>query len=221
MQTERFDEKNKEIIPTIIDYIKSIRADESSISEKRKSLLKEIAQYIENKTKNKEYVDLVFICTHNSRRSHFGQIWAETASIYYKIPNINCFSGGTEETELNPRTIHSLKLAGFKIEQTDRDSYRDENPVYNISISNNSKPIKGFSKRITHKNNPQSNFAAIMTCSDADEACPIVHGADARFPLTYEDPKIADNTVQEEEIYMQRCRQIAVEMFYLFSNINP
>ncbi|MCF8298051.1 MAG: protein-tyrosine-phosphatase [Saprospiraceae bacterium] len=204
------------MIPEIKNYINRFLSEESNISDKRKSLLKEIAKHIENKIKNKQIVNLIFICTHNSRRSHFGQIWAQTASIYYEIPNVNCFSGGTEATEFNPRTVGALKNAGFKIEQIEFTN----NPVYSIYFANNRKAIKGFSKKISHENNPQNNFIAIMTCSDADEACPIVSGADARFSLTYEDPKIADNTNDEGNTYNERCKQIAREIFYLFSNIN-
>jgi arsenate reductase len=68
--------------------------------------------------------------------------------------------------------------------------------------------------------NPSSAFGAIMTCSQADEACPIVPGAEGRFVVPYEDPKIADHTPEETPRYAERCAEIASEMFYVFSNIN-
>ena len=40
--------------------------------------------------------------------------------------------------------------------------------------------------------NPDSGFAAVMTCSSADKGCPIVYGAAARFATPYVDPKVSD-----------------------------
>ncbi len=35
--------------------------------------------------KKKGKTNLIFICTHNSRRSHLAQIWAQIASNYYNL----------------------------------------------------------------------------------------------------------------------------------------
>ena len=59
-----------------------------------------------------------------------------------------------------------------------------------------------------------------MTCSDADEACPVVLGMKKRVSLTYEDPKIADGTPDEELVYDKRCQQIAIEMFYMMGFVS-
>ncbi|MGB5285031.1 MAG: hypothetical protein WBN29_11010, partial [Polyangiales bacterium] len=67
--------------------------------------------------------------------------------------------------------------------------------------------------------NPADGFAAIMTCSDADDACPVVMGAAIRAPIRYRDPKAADGTAQEVQAYDERCLQIATEMLYLFSRV--
>jgi hypothetical protein len=58
-----------------------------------------------------------------------------------------------------------------------------------------------------------------MVCAEANESCPIVPGADFRLGLPYQDPKAFDNTPQQNEKYDERCRQIAREMFYVFSQI--
>ncbi|MEM9671082.1 MAG: hypothetical protein ACFB15_14955 [Cyclobacteriaceae bacterium] len=58
-------------------------------------------------------------------------------------------------------------------------------------------------------------FAAVIVCSDADEACPFNPEADARFFFPYEDPKQHDNTPQESKQYDERFRQIAREMLYV------
>ena len=113
MQTKQVNTNKQKLIPKLQAYVNVFLNDGFNIPESRKKLLNKIVKHIENQMVNKEPVNLIFICTHNSRRSHFGQIWAQTASMYYKIPNINCFSGGTEETSLNERTISALVLAGF------------------------------------------------------------------------------------------------------------
>ena len=68
--------------------------------------------------------------------------------------------------------------------------------------------------------NPKSEFAAIMTCDSANEACPFVPGAEKRISITFDDPKVFDNTLQQKEKYKERSLQIAAEMFYVFSQIN-
>ncbi|MDF2453450.1 MAG: protein-tyrosine-phosphatase, partial [Bacteroidota bacterium] len=41
-----------------------------------------------------------------------------------------------------------------------------------------------------------------------------------RIATTYDDPKEFDNTSQQDEKYSERCKQIALETFYVFSKIN-
>jgi hypothetical protein len=56
-----------------------------------------------------------------------------------------------------------------------------------------------------------------MTCSDADENCPLILGAENRISTTYEDPKKSDGTELQEQIYKERFKQIALETLYVFS----
>ena len=58
-----------------------------------------------------------------------------------------------------------------------------------------------------------------MTCSDADQNCPVVLGAEKRISLPYVDPKISDGTPEESKVYDERCLQIAIEQLYVFSKI--
>ena len=188
---------------------------QSSIPTERKILLESFANYISDKLKSGKDINLIFICTHNSRRSTMSQIWAQTAAKYFNIPNINCFSGGTEATAFNPRAVKTVQNYGFKVEQKDES----ENPIYLVHFSDEKEPITCFSKVYSDKFNPQTNFAAIMTCSDADANCPLVLGAEARFPVKYNDPKEFDNTNLEIEKYTERFEQIGIEMLYTFSRI--
>lgn len=187
-----------------------------AILEDRKALLDELAIYIKGKLISRKEVNLVFICTHNSRRSHMAQIWTQAASIYYDIPHIKTFSGGTQKTAFNIHAVSALKKAGFKIKALSEKS----NPKYRVQISKDVNPLICFSKKYNHKSNPQQDFVAVMTCSDADESCPVITGAEYRTTIKYEDPKLFDGTDQAAAAYEERSRQIGTEMFYVFSKVS-
>ena len=193
--------------------IKQLRPD--TISESRKEVLQPLADYIQSKVNNNLEIRINFICTHNSRRSHLSQIWAQTIASYFAIKNVFCYSGGTEATAVYPMVIKTLNQSGFKINALSNN----KNPIYSIKYSNNEHPIIGFSKTLDDDFNPQSQFAAIMTCSQADGGCPFIAGAEQRIPITFEDPKAFDNTPQQEEKYKERSLQIATEMLFVFSQI--
>ncbi|WMJ74040.1 protein-tyrosine-phosphatase [Cytophagaceae bacterium ABcell3] len=196
------------------NYIDEIKQSYDSISNERSNAIKDLATHIDHSIQSGGNVKLNFICTHNSRRSHLGQIWSATAAAYHGIQNILTYSGGTETTAFNPRAVDAIKRAGFHIENPGGN-----NPIYKVYMGQNIPPMECFSKIYNDKFNPSKNFIAVMTCSDADKNCPIIPGAILRFPLRYKDPKEADNTPMEQERYDERCRQIATEMFYLMSII--
>ncbi len=188
---------------------------EITVSEDRKVVLKPLADYIQNKVDANEEIRLNFICTHNSRRSHLSQIWAQTMAFHFGIQNVYCYSGGTEATALFSKVAETLANQGFQIQQLSQE----QNPVYAVKFDDNAHPIVGFSKTYFDAFNPKSNFAAIMTCSNADEGCPMVFGADARFPIKYDDPKAFDGTEVMNEKYAERSMQIASELYFVFSQI--
>lgn len=188
---------------------------EISVSEERKVVLKPLADYIQNKVDANEEIRLNFICTHNSRRSHLSQIWAQTMAFHFGIKNVFCYSGGTEATALFPKVAETLVNQGFQIEKVSQE----HNPVYAVKFDANEHPIVGFSKTYFDDFNPKSNFAAIMTCSNADEGCPMVFGAEARLPIKYDDPKAFDGTEVMNEKYAERSLQIASELYFVFSQI--
>ena len=194
-------------------YCENLTASFGEISSERKILLREIAAYITEKKKSDSAVNLVYVCTHNSRRSHFGQVWGNVAADFFQINNVNTFSGGTEATAFNPNAINALKRIGFKIETTNTSS----NPVYQVFYGDDSEPCICFSKVYNHTDNPSAGFAAIMTCSDAEENCPFIPGVELRIGTTYDDPKAFDNTPLKDAKYDERCRQIALETLYVFS----
>ncbi|WP_140486864.1 low molecular weight phosphatase family protein [Flavobacterium sp. GSA192] len=186
-----------------------------NISEERKTTLQPLIDFIQNKVNNQQEIRLNLICTHNSRRSHLSQVWSQTAAAYYDIKNVFCYSGGTEATALFPMAAQTLAKQGFQI----KTIAEGNNPVYAIKYNENAHPIIGFSKTFDNEFNPQSEFAAILTCSSADQGCPFIAGAEKRIPITFEDPKAFDNTPQQAEKYEERSNQIGTEMFYVFSQI--
>ena len=195
-------------------YLQEAAAFFSDIPAERRKLLDGLAEKTREEYQLGKTARLTFICTHNSRRSHFGQVWAAVAAQYFGIPNIETYSGGTEVTAFNPRAVAALERVGFEVETT-----AGENPRYRLYFAENVEPLICFSKKYDDPINPQKNFFAIMTCSEADDNCPFIPGAVYRFPLTYQDPKEADDTPQETERYDERCRQIAIEMLYLMQQL--
>ena len=185
------------------------------IPARRNETLQELTGFVQNKIGVGKPVYLNFICTHNSRRSHLAQLWAQAAAHYYDIKNVFCFSGGTEATAFNPRAVKALQEAGFNIIKTKEG----DNPVYEVRFASEATPIIAFSKKYDDPFNHNKDFAAIMTCSDADENCPLVLGASARIALTYDDPKEFDGTPQEEAKYKERVLQIGREILYAFSHV--
>jgi protein-tyrosine phosphatase/arsenate reductase len=185
-----------------------------TIPLERKALLEKISSYIQDKKEQHLPVNLIYVCTHNSRRSHFGQVWAAVAAEYYKVPSIQTFSGGTEATAFNPNAIQALKETGFEILMEATSS----NPVYVVKFGEN-KTTTCFSKVYDDSANPNSNFAAIMTCSDAEENCPFIPGVELRIGTTYDDPKAFDGTDLQAEKYLERSNQIALECLYVFFKI--
>lgn len=204
---------NQIIFPEICLCIQTLK--KSEIPLERKKLLQSLIDFIQLKIDSKEQIRLNFICTHNSRRSHLSQIWAQAMAVYFDVKNITCYSGGTEATALFPMVVDTLTHSGFQIEKLSNEN----NPIYSIKMGPNEHPIIGFSKKFDDDFNPRSEFAAILTCNSADEACPMVAGSEKRIALTYEDPKSSDHTPQQAEIYLERSLQIATEMMYVFSNI--
>lgn len=199
--------------PTLSVYVAAVVQEFDQIPAERQAQLKQLSQYISQKMTLGEPVQAIVICTHNSRRSHLGQVWLQVAASYYHISPFTSFSGGTEATAFHPNAVAALQAAGIEINaQTE-----GENPVYECRFSEHFPAMKAFSKVYDDAANPQQGFAAVMVCTQADEGCPVVLGAEARFSLPYQDPKAYDGTAQQTEQYDARCRQIAREMFFVMS----
>ena len=195
-------------------YVSSLENEFGSIDPDRKQKLAGLADYIITSKSKGDQTNLLFVCTHNSRRSQFAQVWMKTASQFYLVNDIVSYSGGTEATAANERAIAAMKRAGFEVSSSENS---DGNHRYEVSPGTGYPPHLLFSKVYSDPHNPRQSFAAVMVCSDADQACPIVYGAEERISLPFEDPKAYDGTADEIEEYDKTCRLIATEMFYVMS----
>ena len=195
-------------------YCSSLTKKFNTVSAERKIILNRITAYIQTQIEHSVQINLNYICTHNSRRSHFGQVWAKVAAKYYNVENVHTFSGGTEATAFNANAIGALERVGFTIEKTSSA----ENPLYKVYFSDQNF-VACFSKTYFDSSNPSKDFAAIMTCTDADVKCPIVNGAAIKIATPYEDPKVFDGTEIQDIKYNERCEEIALECMYVFSKV--
>ena len=180
-----------------------------NIAADRKDELTALSKYIVKSLKDSQHCELMFICTHNSRRSHLGQIWAAAAANHVGIDGVKTYSAGTEATAFNPRAIAALERTGCVLEHIPDpinlqrldpsdaklrsiDAINLNNKVMMVTFARKAKPVFCFSKVISHSYNPSTGFGAVMTCSSADAACPVVTGANFRVAIPYIDPKISD-----------------------------
>jgi len=198
----------------IADYVAQRRREFKSIDVSRRAGLNELSQYIRQRRLDGKAVRLIFVCTHNSRRSHIAHEWAAVAAAVYGL-DVATFSGGTEATAFNPRAVAAMERAGFRIEKTSASG----NPTYVVRFNEKQPGIRCFSQKFDAAPNPQEDFAAVMVCGEADAACPAVPGARARFSIPFVDPKVSDGTPQEAATYDERCAQIAREMLYVMSRV--
>jgi arsenate reductase (thioredoxin) len=200
------------ISPQILSFCAARLSEFDQISDERKAILQKIATYIRAKQVANQVIQLVYICTHNSRRSHFGQVWSAVAAAYFDFQTVLTYSGGTEETSVHPNVLASLKRTGFEI-TSDQDPI---NPLYDAVFGAGlSTPC--FSKVYNDPSNPQNAFAAIMVCTDAEENCPFIPNAELRISTTYDDPKVFDNKPEQDGQYDERSKQIARDILYMFS----
>lgn len=189
--------------------------NEITISEERFDLLMQIADTIVDEYEERERVNVNFICTHNSRRSQFSQVWAFFAIEYFELDNIFAYSGGTEVTAFHRNTVKSLQKVGFEFNVVD---FSHQNPRYIISFNGTQKSVLGFSKTFDNSEN-KFPYLAITTCDSADENCPFIPDAIHRFHLPYIDPKKVDGTETQNETYLATSKQIAGELFTIFEDV--
>lgn len=197
-------------MPDLLNYLNAL--DDGRIDSERKTILAQMANNLSTILKNEGNINLNFICTHNSRRSIFCQVWAHCAAQFYGKYNINLYSGGTKKSTVPAIVLNTLKDAGFRIA-------KNRNPSKGHILDVWGNELLLYAKMYNSEENPK-DYIAVMNCEEAAQYCPFIPEAKKRINLTYLDPKTADGTDQEQQVYFDTCMGIANEMFYLFSKIN-
>jgi len=201
----------------LAEYCILLPSEFDKIKDERKENLNIMGEYILSGYSVESEISLLFICDKNSRRSQFAQIWAQTASYYYKIDNFKASSGGLSETAINYHIIESLRRAGFSV--TAAEVY-SQNPVYLLSIGRKYPDIFIFSKKFDYWNNPSADFASVY-CSKNEKYNELkLLGSDQIIKIPYENVQIFDSSVGGAQKNDQVCHEIAREMFYVMDYVS-
>jgi hypothetical protein len=203
------------LLPELRPYVNQVANELGTVPAERREVLDKIAADVAARLEAGKPADMTFICTHNSRRSHMSQIWAATAAYYYGLDNVRTFSGGTQATACNCRTVAAMRRVGFDI----KDATTGDNPIYLVRYATDRPVIRAYSKLYNADGNPKRDFIALMTCSVADKSCPVVQGAVSRYAIHYVDPRLCDDTPTETTAYNERCQEIAREEFYIMFEV--
>tara|TARA_B100001079_G_scaffold142196_1_gene121790 strand:+ start:344 stop:916 length:573 start_codon:yes stop_codon:yes gene_type:complete len=186
------------------------------MNEEFKDFFSKINQYNPEKDK-KNYLDdvvskiekilpitnnIVFLCTHNSRRSQLCQVWGSILSKIYNI-DLKFNSAGTEKTEVHKTIFYCFSNVGIEIKDS-KIFYGD------LSLSLHSKVLEEIQS---------DKFISIMTCSDAEKSCPSDSRSIRNISMIYQDPKIFDDTEKEREEYSKTSKLIAEELNYIIKNL--
>ncbi|BDD11434.1 arsenate reductase (plasmid) [Fulvitalea axinellae] len=198
-------------------YIAEVALELAAVPANRVSEIERLAESIKSTLRIRDFVNLSFICTHNSRRSHIAQVWAGALAVHFGFDEkrIRTFSGGTVITVPNVRVISGLRRAGFEVDPITCS----KGPAYLVTFAPDYPPIKLYSKLYDDPSNPKQDFYAIITCQEANKACPAGIGTDHRSLLKYEDPQRYDDTPLEDIMYDKCIREIGREMYLLMSKV--
>jgi hypothetical protein len=206
-------ESRGRLLPRVRQHADFLTTSFDMIDEPHRLAGQKLAEWIASNYRPGRRLDVVVVCTGNSRRSILGATMGNVAAAYYGMPEIRFHSGGTAPTAFNSRTVAALRDVGVEIEPTGKEAERGEpkteNPVYRIrwgTTGSDGAAMEAveFSKKYGDPANPQQGFAALMVCGEADAACPFVKGAAVRVSMPYLDPKIYDGGAFEPAKYAER-----------------
>ena len=203
------------INPQIHELISGAAVLSKDLADERIYILDQLGEKLKAEIASKRVINVAFICTHNSRRSHISQLLAHLLVHHFKIANIACYSAGTEATAFNERAVEAFKFYGFEVTV----SKPGENPLYEVSFGEGIPTALAFSKTFQDDSIPKENLFAVMTCSHAEENCPFIPGTAYRVALPFEDPKAHDDTPNEKQAYQDKIVEIGAELYWLFSRL--
>jgi arsenate reductase len=202
------------LLPKVREHADSLTASFDMIGDSHRQAGRKLVVWLAKNYRQGTPLDLIVVCTGNSRRSILGATMGNVAAAYYGMPEIRFHSGGTAPSACDSRTLTALNQIGVEVELTGEEAARGEprtaNPVYRIrwgSTGDTGGPAMEsmeFSKHYDDSANPQSGFAALMVCGEADAGCPFVKGSALRVSMPYLDPKIYDGGADEAAKYAER-----------------
>ena len=202
------------LLPKVRQHADLLSTSYDMIGETHRLAGGKLADWIAKSYRPGKPLDVVVVCTGNSRRSILGSTMGNIAAAYYGMPEVRFHSGGTAPTAFNARAANTLKEIGVEVEPTGKEAARGEpttaNPVYRVRWGapgeTGEPPLEAteFSKHYGDPINPHHGFGALMVCSEADAACPFVKGAALRVSMPYLDPKIYDGGTDESAKYAER-----------------
>ncbi len=210
-----------DLFPQLRTYCETLRAtSRSGLSERHQAAAQQVGEWIRQRRAEGKTANVIVVCTGNSRRSILGSTLGNMAAAFCGETGVQFFSGGTDPSAFNPRTIRALQQIGVSIEpQSDLappGAASERNPRYLVRWgSGATDSIPEFSKRYDDASNPQQDYCAIMVCTDADENCPVVLGASLRVSMPFEDPKEFDGLPMESAVYAERRDQIGRAMLLI------
>ncbi|MFD1294284.1 hypothetical protein ACFQ5N_10590 [Lutibacter holmesii] len=184
---------------------------ELQISENKLVLLESIATAIVQTLKQNKTVNLNYISTNNSQRSQISQVWSTYAAHYFKLSNINSFSGGTNVTSFHRKTVKTLQKVGFTFKIIE---FSHQNPTYAIGYHNYIKPILVFSKLYNHDLNPSPFFAI------TNNAFEIIPEAIQQFEMPFNNINNFEHSINKAEEYAALNKQIAGEIHFIFHRVS-
>jgi arsenate reductase len=198
--------------PETLRHLDLLATGFDQIDEAHRAASAELVDWIVENYEPGKPLPIVCVCTGNSRRSILTATMVSLAGLYAGLPEVTGYSGGTEPSAFNARTVSALRAIGLEIEPTGKEAPRGHeggaNPVYRVRYATPASGVRHeteeFSKKYDDAANPRTGFAAIMVCSEADRGCPVVKGADARIAAPYLDPKLYDGSDLETVKYAER-----------------
>ena len=209
------EKKYNKLYPILNEYVRDFPDEFRKIPEDRRYRLNEIIYFLKEQEENNAPLQLTFIGTNQSSVSQMAQVWSKTAAYYFGYPELQSFSSGIKSNEISVNAITTLEKAGFIIYKSNIDGV----DVYRVKYSNNLEPIVTFSKKIGHMKNPDTDYMAVFVEENADLNISNLKGTYNRLLLSYNDPIGYDGSGLENQFYEESCKTVAIEMFYVFSQL--
>ena len=188
-------------------YLADREAEFDQIPEDRKAELNAIADFVRTVDRNARLAGeagdakLTFICTHNSRRSHLCQVWAQVAAHFVGIDSlVTTYSGGTETTAFYASAVNALRRAGLDVQPVEVGA----NTKYAVTYAEGRGPLVCFSKKYNDATvNPTTGYAAVMTCGNADRACPLVRGLRNNRQILLQNRSKSSKVASKSQIFCE------------------